>query len=273
MGFRLTTNDAAILKVINDCQTLTMQQLITWRWNSPNPAYTRIRQLVDAGYLQQHFITQVAASPIAATRIFTVTQLGAAVLMNTFDYDQGQISYFSPQMNNWKTLQTIIATNNFRVALLRAIAENPEYELVEWRNEAVFRAHPIHVHAKEKTATKRKPLYPDGFFIVQHGTTRSYNFLEADNGTETYDQFRKQLEIYQAYIESGLHQEIFGVKSLNILIVTTTENRCKQLQKLTAQVGGSRRYKFTTYALATPTQVLTAPIWNRIGEDASSRLL
>lgn len=270
-AFRLTQNDLPLLKVINDCQALTIRQLITWRWNSANPAYTRIRQLLEQGYLEQHFVTMVAAAPIAATKVLTISPLGAAVLAHAYGYDESDFAFISPQIQNWKTLQTVLATNDFRVALLRACHDQPAYELVEWRNERVFRAKPILVPVKDKE--KRKPLFPDGFFILQHDNRRSYYFVEADNGTETYAQFRSQLEIYQSYMASGLHQEHFGVKSLNILIVTTTPQRAEKLKQLTAQVGGGQRYRFSTYQQATPQTILTAPIWQRIGEAEPAALL
>jgi hypothetical protein len=273
VGFRLTQNDLPLLKVVNDCQALTIHQLITWRWNSANPAYTRLRQLVEQGYLEQHFITMVAAAPMAATKVLTIAPLGAAALAHAYGYDEHDFAFVSPQIKNWKTLQTLLATNDFRVALLRACRDHPEYELVEWRNEAVFRAQPIHVAVKDKSGQKRKPLFPDGFFILQHADRRSYHFLEADNGTETYAQFRSQIEVYQAYIASGLHQERFGVKSLNILIVTTTAQRLEKLRQVVAQMGGRQRYRFTLYAQATPQAILTAPIWQRVGEDEPQALL
>jgi hypothetical protein len=271
VGFRLTQNDLPLLKVVNDCQALTIRQLMTWRWNSANPAYTRIRQLVAAGYLEQHFVTMEAAAPIAATKVLTISQLGAAVLARTYGYDETNFSFASPQITNWKTLQTLLATNDFRVALLRACHDQPEYEIVEWRNEAVFRANPIYVSVKGKE--KRKPLFPDGFFILQHANRRSYNFVECDNGTETYAQVRGQLEIYQAYIASGQHQEVFGVKSLNILVVTTTASRLEKLRALTAQVGGGQRYRFTTYEDATPQAILTTPVWQKLDSQELYSLL
>ncbi|MBZ0282471.1 MAG: replication-relaxation family protein [Anaerolineae bacterium] len=271
MGFRLSQNDLPLLKVVNDCQALTIQQLITWRWNSANPAYTRVRQLVQEGYLERHFVTMVAATPMAATQVLTISPLGAAVLARTYGYDESSIYFASPQISNWKTLQTLLATNDFRVALLRACADHPEHEVVEWRNEAVFRAKPIYVSVNGKE--KRKPLFPDGFFILQHAGRRSYNFVECDNGTETYAQFRGQMEVYQSYIASGLHQENFGVKSLNVLVVTTTPQRRDRLQQVTAQIGGGQRYRFTTYEQATPQTVLTSPIWQRIGEDEAQSLI
>jgi hypothetical protein len=273
MGFRLTPRDAEIIKLINDCQTLTVRQLVTWRFNSENPAYARISQLIKAGYLKVEFIPQIAATPIAATRILTITELGAAVLVQTYQYDETQLNYASPALKNWKSLQTILATNDFRVSLLRAIRNNPLYELLEWRNEAVFRGNPIYVYTKDHTTQKRKPVYPDGFFVLKNDRLRGFYFLEADNGTETYNQFRSQLEIYQAYIHSGQHEEIFGSKTMTILIVTTTEARSKKLQQLTAQVGGSTLYKFTTYSQATPERILSEPIWQRIGESQPSYLL
>ena len=270
MGFRLTQNDLPLLKVVNDCQALTIRQLIVWRWNSANPAYTRVRQLVEQGYLEQHFVTMVAAAPMAATKVLTISALGAAVLARSYGYDEGDFAFISPQITNWKTLQTVLATNDFRVALLRACHDQPDYQLVEWRNERRFRAHPILVPVKDKA--KRKPLFPDGFFILQHDQRRSYYFLEADNGTETYAQFRSQLEVYQAYMASGLHQEHFGVKSLNILVVTTTAQRAEKLRQLAMQVGGGRRYRFSTYQQTTPQAILTAPIWQRSGEPVPQAL-
>lgn len=273
MGFRLTKRDLPLLKVINDCQALTIRQLITWRWNSANPAYTRVRQLVEQGYLEQHFIPMVSAAPMAAMKVLTITPLGAAVLAQAYGYDEHQLFFASPQIKNWKTLQTLLATNDVRVALLRACQEQPDYQLVEWRNETQFRSKPLYVMVKEKQGERRKPLFPDGFFILEHAQRRSYFFLEADNGTESYAQVRSQLEVYQAYIASGLHQEVFGVKSLNILLVTTTPHRVEKLRQLTAQVGGGQRYRFTLYAQATPQAILTAPIWLRLGEPEPQPLM
>jgi hypothetical protein len=273
VAHRLTQSDTEILKMINDCQTLTMKQLIAWRWKSPNPAYTRIRKLVDAGYLHEEFVSVVAAAPIAATRIFTITPQAATVLINQYDYDEKQISYLTPQLKNFKTLQTVIATNNFRVALYKALADQEEYELVEWRNEAGFRAKPIYVHARDGETIKRKPLYPDGLFIVRNVKSISINFLEADNATETHAQLRSQLHIYQAYISSGMHKELFNANSLNVLIVTTSEKRKKQLMSIAAQVGGGKRYRFTTYDQTISENILIAPIWHRIGEDEPIKLM
>lgn len=252
------------MRAINDCQALTIQQLMTLFWNSPNPAYTRLRQLVKYGYLEKCYITQIRAAPAASPMVLTLTRQGAAVLAETFGYDTEDFNFASRQIENWKTFQPIRATNDIRVALMRACWEDEHFTLVEWRNEARFRSKPRHVYIEGK----KKPVYPDGYCLVRQGRRMTYNFVEADNGTEGLKQFMGQMAVYQAYVDAGLYQEDFGTRFWRVLVVTTGDKRLENLRRKVIQVGGGgRNYLFTTYDRISPQTILSAPIWRMTRGD------
>lgn len=257
MGFRLSQRDPHILRAVNDCQALTVSQLITLFWNSPNPAYTRLRQLVQAGYLEKHFITQIRAAPAASPMVFTISKQGAAVLTEHFGYGREDFHFVSRQVKNWQSLQLLQATNDIRVALTRACWEDPAYELVEWRNELRFRSNPDFVYLEHK----KVPVYPDGFCIVRRENARTLNFVEADSGSEGLPQVLQQLRIYMAYTQSGLYEQSFGTKFWRVLLVTNSLKRRDNIRKRLAALGGGANFWFTTFDELTVNSVLRQPIW------------
>lgn len=256
-GFRLTKRDTLILKAVNDCQALTVEQLQVLFWNSPNPAYTRLRKLVKHGYLVKHYITQITAGPAASPMILTISSQGAAVLAVTFGYSKDDFHFISRQVKNWKTYQPIRAVNDFRVRLMRSCRESDEYDLVEWRNEAVFRARPDHVFVRGK----KKPVYPDGFCVVTRGRARSFNFIEVDSGTEGLAQFKGQIEIYQAYVQSGLYEQTFGTRFWRVLVITNSARRMENLRRKVCETGGEENYWFATFDRIQIGGLLSEPIW------------
>ncbi len=263
-GFRLTSRDGLILKAVNDYQALSIELLQRLFWNSSNPAYTTVRRLVKHGYLVESYITQVRAAPGASPRVFTISPLGAAVLCDTYGYTKSEINYLSREVNNWQTLQPILATNAIRAAIDRACRDSGQFTLSSWILEKEFRREVDTVLLDGKPT----PLYPDGFFTIETDRIKSNIFLEVDNGTEGLAQFKSQMSIYQAYILSGRYERRFQAKSLRIAVVTKSKRRLEALRTATKSAGGSERYWFTTADEVTAQTALTSPIWKRtIGDE------
>jgi hypothetical protein len=245
------------LKAVNDCQALTVSQLITLFWNSPNPAYTRLRQLVKHGYLEQHYITQITAAPAASPSVYTISKQGGVVLAQRFGYTEDELNPISRQIKNWQSYQPIKATNDIRTALMRACWENQEYELASWRNEALFRMSPDMVYINGKPT----PVYPDGFCIVTKGDATTYNFVEADSGTEGLTQVASQIRIYLEYTKSGLYEQVFGTKFWRVLFVTHSPRRLENIRNKVVELGGGANFWFTTFDKIGVEQILHQPIW------------
>lgn len=260
--------DRHILQAVNDCQALQVEHVQILFFNSATPTYGRLKKLVDHGYLERHYITQIATAPAASPMVFTISRLGAQVLADTYGYDTDDFNFVSQQILNWKSLQHILATNVVRVAISRACQDLPNFGLVEWRNEAIFRAQPDYVYLTNRNGQElKKPLFPDGYCVIQTPKGNAHCFLEVDRGTEGLRQFGGQISVYQEYMLSGRYQERFHTSSLRILIITTTQKRLDNLRKTTARVGGKDRYWFTTFEQITPLRILTQSIWQKTDND------
>lgn len=271
--FRLTEHDAQILKAVNDCRVLLTRQVEMMFYSSPTTCYKRLAKLFHHGYLERHFITQVAKAPAASPIVYTITKLAASVLAATYQYTPDQFRYASKSLLAWDTLQHILAINDCYSAVYRACQEH-KVSLMEWRDELSFRANPDTVWITNSRGTQsKKSVLPDGYFHIKAPQGNARFFLEADLGTEGTTQVKSQIEVYQEYILSGAYEARFQAKSLRILVVTVSDQHLATLKRSIAEVGGGERYWLTTFEKLSPQDVLTAPIWQKAREEGQHSLL
>jgi hypothetical protein len=271
---RLRDRDREIIKAVNDCRVLQTRHIQELFFGSPSPAYGRLKLLYENGYLQRHYISQVATAPAASMIVYTITALGAEVLAATYDYTSDDFHLATKQLLNVGKLPHLLAVNDVRVAITRA-AKQAGLRPVEWIDEFAFRAQPDYVNVKVSGGRqRRKPVYPDGYFSlkVPQGDVRC--FVEVDRGTEGLSQFKSQIEIYQEYMLSGRYTERFQTKSLRILIVSTSsQRRLDSLKKAVAQAGGSSRYWFLVFKVPFAGNLLTDAVWQRLDRPQLHKLL
>ena len=271
--FRLTEQDAEILKAVNDCRALLTRQVERMFYTSPTTCYKRLAKLYHHEYLERHFITQVAKAPAASPIVYTITKLAASVLAVTYQYTPDQFRYATKSLLAWDTLQHILAINDVYAALYRACRER-NVSLIDWQDELWFRADPDMVWLTNSRGTQsKKPVLPDGYFQLKSPQGNARFFLEIDLGTEGTTQFKSQVQVYQEYILSGAYEAKFQAKSLRILVVTVSEQHLATLKRAIAEVGGGERYWLTTFEKVTPEQILTAPIWHKVREQGLYALL
>ncbi len=272
--FRLNARDVLILQFINDCRALTTEQVALLFFTSLKPAYGRLHKLFHHGYVERQFITQVVTAPAASRMVYTIAPLGAAVLAQNAGYSSEGIHSASRQVRTWDKLQHLLAVNDVRLALTRAVWDTAGMTLKTWRDEFQFRAAPRLVTVKTvRGGDKRQPVYPDGYahLVTPRGEARF--FWEVDLGTEGLEQIKGQIAIYQAYILSGQYQDDFQSRSLRILVVAPSQRRLDNLVKAIESQGGGERYWLTTRDQVTPAQVLNAPIWRKVGSEGLFSLI
>ncbi len=266
--FSLRTRDREIITAVNDCQVLVDSQVQRWFFKSKSPAQTRLRKLYDNEYLERHFITVAASAPASSPILYSVTEKGAYVLAQYFDYTPDQLRFPSQKLlNNWIDLQHLIEVNQFRVAISRGLLDY-EWQLNQWLDETHFRANPDTVTVTNRNNRKvKKPVLPDSFFHVTVPPGQARFFIEVDSGIEGTAKFKPQIEVYEAYTKGGQYQKRFKSTSLRILIITSTQRRMKTLQQIVRTTGGVMIYWFTTKAQVSSETVLTAPIWQKLDGD------
>jgi len=203
-----------------------------------------------------------------------VAKRGGQLLVDHFGYEYKQLRLLSTGSLSWKFLDHLLAINDVRVAVTLE-TQLKGWPLVEWRDEAAFRAAPDRVEITSSQGKKVvKPVLPDSYFCLQVPLGTARFFLELDRGTEPHHKFKPQIQIYQEYIESGKYQRRFHAQGVRILVVTSTQTRLENLKTTTAQVVGPHpNFWFTTQAQVSDESVLTAPIWQRLDRTGLEPLI
>lgn len=268
LPFRITPRDTEVIKAINDCQMLLTKQVQTGFFNSAPTTYDRLKKLFHHNYIDREPIAQVSAAPAASLMAYTVAQLGAQVLATDYGYSSSDFNFKRKQLFNPQTVHHLIDLNSFRMAIMRACRDNPNVTLTDWRPERYFRADPDYVYVTPARGDpKNKPLFPDGFMILETPHGKASFFVETDRGTEPLSQVKSQIEIYQEYMLSGRYQERFQSRAVRVLYITNSQNRAKNIKKVINQCGGGNRYWLTTLSQISPETVLFNPIWQVVGKD------
>lgn len=259
-----------MLKAINDCRILHTRHLELLFFTSPKPAYKRLAKLFHHEYLERLFITQVARAPASSPIVYAITKLGAAVLVDRYGYTPEQFRFPTRAVSDPEKIQHILLVADVWSAMMKACIDTG-IQVVEWRDELVFRSSPDMVKVEQRG--KPKPVLPDGYFHLDTPRGQTRMFLEVDSGVEGLQQVKSQMQVYQQYIASGAYEAQFKAKSLRVLIVTKSNQRIQSLARVIAEVGGEDRYWLTTFEEATADQMLTAPIWVKVGSNDKAALI
>jgi DNA-binding PadR family transcriptional regulator len=170
----------------------------------------------------------------------------------------------------------LVLNNDVRVAFMRAVEDSTTGARIKiWRDEIDLKRD----HSPDKmTITfpsgreeQNVVLLPDAYVLLEVSTPspRQYHrFFEVDRATEIvrsssgYDDWGRKIQKYREYTKKGgFYQQRYGVESIAVLTVTTSDTHLANLKAITEEMGGKRRFWFTTFDRISPTTILTEPIW------------
>ncbi|MBK9123532.1 MAG: replication-relaxation family protein [Chloroflexi bacterium] len=269
----LTERDIALLKTVADFRVMTTQQLENLFFNSRSTAQYRLQRLFQHEYLERQFLSVVGAAPTGSQTLYTLGERGAVIVARDTDTDPRDVYRPKRGVYAWKFIEHTLAINDFRTAVSVAAVHNG-FHIEEWLDEFSFRASPDYVEIRGAgNRVTRKPVYPDAYFCLVTPRGRTRFFLELDRGVEPRARLKPQFAVYEAYTAGELYQQRFQARSLRILVVTTSPQRLASLKHVVTDVGGDRKYWFTTMSLATPESVLSAPIWEQLGDSEKQALI
>ncbi len=270
---RLTERDRDVIKAVNDHRALFTHQLQQLFFGSRSTAQFRLALLFQHEYLNRQYPTLFGDAAGSTEALYTLGKRGAQLLVDTCGYDEGDLRLPKRRGFSWKFIEHLLKINDVRVSVAVA-CQTHGFTLDTWWDETVFRAHPDYVALKDRRGrTRKKPVFPDGYFVLSTPRGTSRFFLEVDRGTEALAKFAPQIAVYEAYVASGQYQARFNARSLRILIVTSSPKRLAHLKRVVEKVGGDRKYWFTTFAALSPDTCLTAPVWERLGSRETIPLI
>ena len=189
-----------------------------------------------------------------------------------------------------------LTTIDTRMAIENSVNEIPGLELEEWIPEGVFYTEMDPVEytiriSKGGRKRVRRGVRPDGYFVILHLERdkaglppRARYLLELDNATHPMTRFgNKKVLAFLAYMKSPRFKKRFGDNNCEVLVVTKSPQRMKNLIRQTKESTGddARLFRFSTFEELGISRdqrgsngraderinVITSPIWTRIGNQ------
>lgn len=188
--------------------------------------HRRLRALFDAGLVDR--IPRGLGLPYA----YALTPAGQRLLVKA-----GRLDRVRPLAKPSRLLfhvEHALMVALFRIAIVLAIRERPEFEILASDREGQ--------HLRHSWRYRGRPygLNPDGFIVIRdcsapHGRNTRAIFLECDRDTMTLGRLLAKYEAYAAFERSGELAAQYGVPTAYVATVANTQTRASALLNLVAQ--------------------------------------
>lgn len=273
---RLTKRDVQIVQTVSTYRLLSSTQIEALLFQSDKPrgrqssCQRRLQLLYHHGYLDRLRMPVILGEG-RFPHVYVLDQTGATLVAATLGIDRAEVGW-RPHHNLLESpfIFHTLAINDVRV-VVTLLAQKGHFEVVEWIDEASFRA------TKEKVPFRMRGVqvvrnYPDGYFrlTLPHQTQTAHFFLEVDQGTMSLTRWKEKVQAYAEFRARGLAQHHFDTRNFRVLAVTTTTQRLSNLKRASEQAGADHFFWFTTQAqvdIWNPGQLLQ-PIWSVATQDS-----
>jgi hypothetical protein len=182
----------------------------------------------------------------------------------------------------WNQIQHDLKVNDIHHVVEKSVKAYPKFTLEGWVLESTFRVNTDVIYfdykaGDGKVKRKKKGVCPDGLFVILDREKyrkslphKAWFLLEIDMATHDNPRFGiEKVAAGVAYIKSEKYKERFGVNAGRWLVITTSDNRMKNLMRQTRiQAGGfSHLFYFSTFDKVVTNNVLDSQIWWQVGYE------
>lgn len=267
----LTQRDLEIIRAVYEYRALTTPQVEALLFpggtkGKTNTCRLRLKKLFHNGYLWRSEMPAIGKAPL----VYRIDREALPLLSVILDIEPEEIDWHPRErvIPN----QHLLKTNDVRIAINLAAAAHG-LVIEQWLDDRTLKR----THAKDqvtivgpKGGKKQVTVIPDGYFRLWYPDKekRAHFFLEVDLATEVGQasqwgrrDFATKMRKYTTYFYSGLFQRRYKAKTARVLTVTTSDRRVQTLKTITEDVGGKRRFWFSTFDLISPRNVLTKKVW------------
>lgn len=115
-------------------------------------------------------------------------------------------------------------------------------------------------------------ILPDACFVIEMPEGELHFFLEFDRGAENLKFFKRKMDAYLTYFRSGKCNARYGMDKVRVLTVNeggqtgVDRRRLVNLRRVTEEMGGRRRFWFSSLAEIVDKEVLSADILQVAGD-------
>ena len=246
----VSQRDLDLLETLNRYRFLPTSLLTDRFFTSKSFADRRLRKLYDQGIVDR------ILRPVAEGRpelIYTLDFTGARLLAREKGISPGELEWSkSKRQASTRFLDHELELNRFHFLLESAASETAGYTIEEWLERGSLPNWP----------STARPV-PDAYFRLLTPRGTAHFFLEVDLGSEAASSvFKKKLEAYRVYGESGAFRQEFKGEYFRVLITVPNDTRLKTLKLVSASVGTAILFRFATQAEIRKDTILD-PVWRR----------
>lgn len=277
--------DAAIIEVVHRHRVLSTEQIAALFFRTTDgrvssQCRTRLRHLARAGLL--HCAEQLQTKTDGRRPyLYMLSPKGRDLMIEELGYEPQEIDW-QPSYNDvaWPYLRHQLAINDVYVAIALDVGRIG-WTLDKWVDDRILRQ--MHTErVLEPASGLEVAVVPDAYFVLsgRQGSPVLQFFLELDRATMTVaassrrtKSWQDKIRAYQVYFDSALVTQRYGTDRIRVLTVTPGVDRQQHLRKATEDVGGRRRYWFTSLAALKAPETLTRPIWSVASHEPPCELV
>jgi len=202
-----------------------------------NPKYPGVSIDYRMAKLFHHGYVDRLRTNVGAELVYAITDQAALLLA------EKQPALPFPQRTDWTEknrkaqrqegnahIKHALMVSRFRTVLEVSLPRTRRYELATFQREAMTDGR-YDLKRDFLSNGKKIILTPDAFLIL-HDKREDQGFayfLEADRSTMHHDRLLDRLARYTQMEKAGAHKKAFGIPSFNVLIVTKSEDRARNI--------------------------------------------
>jgi DNA-binding HxlR family transcriptional regulator len=266
---QLTRRDRQVIHTVYKHRFLRRDQIQTLLFPSQNTANRRLQHLFQHGFLKRH-LPPVRLGEGRQQAIYALDERGADLIAAENGLAREEVRWRKKDNRaSFLFLDHTLHINDFRIAITLAVKKRG-HQAQRWLDERDVKAmgERVPVPGKQK---RYLPVTPDAFFEVDFGDRKAGFFLEMDMGTMANKRFKNKVRAYIIYKTKGYYEKKFGITSLRVLTVTTSQRRLRNLKRATESAKGQSLFWFTTFEALSSEQI-TQSVWEIAGRERTLRL-
>jgi hypothetical protein len=268
---RLNERDKELILLLFDNQAMSRGQIETRFFGSTPRCNSRLKKLLNAGYLSRHTATDLPGMSLQGLQaIYTPGKASFPLIALAKDLPLSEVRKLCRSDCTPLYLTHALHAAHFRQLVesgfsQKANALSHQNASLTWKLDLYLGEqecrHEYDVRVGE--GWQREVFRPDGFFRAvnkDENVSRSF-FIEIDLGHTGQAEFSRKIAVHQRYRESGLFREVFGEDDFSTLVITTTKKRQENL------IGLLQGQRADFVILSTLQEIETGvlkPIWRKI---------
>lgn len=256
-GMRLEERDEQILCDLFLHRLMSRSQIERTYFSSLVRCNARLRLLFDHHFVARHYPPY---APFGAQAIYSVGKAALPIVARRLEMELPEVTRFYRRTQTPTFIEHTLSVVDIWLAFRQATEAHDDICFDLWLAELQCR-HEWEIRTSGGT-WHTEAFKPDAYVRLHRQSDGSYGsfFIESDLGHTSAKQFSGKLLTHQRYLESGLFSQTYGGDWFRTLVITTGQQRLKNLMAVTAQ-HSSQLFWFTTWKQLGEVSVLDK-IWS-----------